>query len=307
MSLTFFLRRLSFSFVALGGLMVLVFVLVRLTGSPVDLFLPLDANDAMRRALAVRLGLEDPIYVQFARWLADISRLDLGMSLWHSRPAADVVFQALPQTLLLGAVVLGLGSLAAIVVGALAAFRPYGAFDRIASAASLMGASIPDFWIGLMGILVFSVSLGWLPTSGYGSPSYWVLPVATLFFRPFGVLVQIVRGAMIAALNAPYIRTARAKGAANRRVIFIHALRNALLPMITVAGDLAVQLAGGVTVIETVFGWPGIGKLMIDAILQRDFAVLQAGILAVAVVIFAINIAIDFAYAAIDPRVRIDK
>lgn len=307
MSLTFFLRRLSFSFVALGGLMVLVFVLVRLTGSPVDLFLPLDANDAMRRALAVRLGLEDPIYVQFARWLADISRLDLGMSLWHSRPAADVVFQALPQTLLLGAVVLGLGSLAAIVVGALAAFRPYGAFDRIASAASLMGASIPDFWIGLMGILVFSVSLGWLPTSGYGSPSYWVLPVATLFFRPFGVLVQIVRGAMIAALNAPYIRTARAKGAANRRVIFIHALRNALMPMITVAGDLAVQLAGGVTVIETVFGWPGIGKLMIDAILQRDFAVLQAGILAVAVVIFAINIAIDFAYAAIDPRVRIDK
>jgi len=304
MSLNQLLQRVLQSVLTLIGLMLVVFVLIRLTGSPVNLFLPLDASDEMREALTAQLGLDQPLGVQFGRWFADAARLDLGASLWHSRPAAEVVLEALPHTLALGAIVLTLATLGAVVVGALAAFRPHGLFDRLASAGSLMGASVPDFWIALMAVLLFAVSLHWLPTSGYGGAQYWVLPVATLVFRPFGVLVQIVRGSMIAAFTAPYIRTARAKGAQNRRVIFVHALRNALLPMVTVAGDLAAQLAGGVTVIETVFGWPGIGKLMIDAILQRDFAVLQAGILAVAAVIVLINIVIDLLYPLIDPRVR---
>ncbi len=301
------LRRLAQSALALVGLMVTVFVLVRLTGSPVDLYLPTDADDEARQELARQLGLDLPLHVQFGRWAADVVRLDLGESLWHSRPAAEVVLEALPQTLALGAVVLAIAIAGAVVVGSLAAVRPQGVFDRIASTVSLAGASVPDFWIGLMGILLFAVTLRWLPTSGYGGAVYWVLPVATLVLRPFGILVQVVRGSVIAALASPYVRTARAKGAQDRRVLFVHTLRNALLPMVTVAGDLAAQFAGGVTVVEAVFGWPGIGKLMIDAILQRDFAVLQAGILAVAAVIVLINIAVDVSYSLIDPRVRTDR
>jgi peptide/nickel transport system permease protein len=233
--------------------------------------------------------------------------LDLGTSIWREQPALDVVLKALPYTLELGGIVLALSLALAIVVGSLAAFRPNGLFDRIAGLISLAGASIPDFWLALMGVLVFAVMLKWLPTSGSGGIQYWIMPVAVLVMRPLGMLVQVVRGSMIAALSSPYVRTARAKGAPERRVIFVHALRNGLLPALTVAGDLATQLAGGVTVIEVVYGWPGIGKLMIDAILNRDFAVLQAGILCVAAIVALINIVIDVAYAAIDPRIQIEK
>ncbi len=303
--LTFVARRLGQGLLTLLALMVIVFMLVRLTGSPVDLYLPLDASDEMRAALAERLGLNQPLWVQFADWLDQVLRLDFGMSLWQNRPAIDLVATALPHTLLLGAITLTLAFLGAVVIGSLAALNPHGLFDSIAAALSLAGASIPDFWFALMGVVVFAVVLGWLPTSGPGGPLHWVLPVLTLVLRPFGILVQVVRGAMIATLSQPYIRAARAKGATERRVLFGHALRNAMLPVITVTGDLAAQFAGGVTVIETVFGWPGIGKLMIDAILQRDFALLQAGVMVVAALIILINIVIDLLYAVIDPRVRV--
>ncbi|MDH4442466.1 MAG: ABC transporter permease [Rhizobium sp.] len=297
--------RLGQGLATLVVLMVTVFLLVRLTGSPVDLYLPLDASAEMREALTARLGLDQPLWAQFATWLGEVLRLDFGTSLWQNRPAIELVATALPETLALGAITLALAFVGAVIIGSLAALKPHGIFDSLASALSLAGASIPDFWFALMAVMVFAVILGWLPTSGPGGPLHWVLPVLTLVLRPFGILVQVVRGAMIATLSQPYIRAARAKGALERRVLFRHALRNAMLPVITITGDLAAQFAGGVTVIETVFGWPGIGKLMIDAILQRDFAVLQAGVLVVATLIIVINIIIDLLYAAIDPRVRV--
>lgn len=298
-------RRLGQGVVTLAVLMVIVFALVRLTGSPVDLYLPLDATEEMRAEMAVRLGLDQPLFLQFWTWAKQILSFDFGTSLWQNRPAIDLVLGALPQTLLLGALTLSLAFVGAVIVGSLAALHQQGPFDRIAATVSLAGASVPDFWFALMGVLIFAVALGWLPTSGMGGPEYWVLPVLTLVLRPFGVLVQVVRGAVIATLSQPYIRTARAKGARENRVLFGHALRNAMLPVVTVTGDLAAVFAGGVTVIETVFGWPGIGKLMIDAIMQRDFAVLQAGVLVVAAVIILINVAVDLLYGLIDPRVRI--
>jgi peptide/nickel transport system permease protein len=307
MSLGYILRRIAQSIAALFALMVVVFVLVRATGSPVNLYLPLDAPQAIRDEMTVRLGLDQPVYVQFWKWFVDALHFDLGTSLWQNKPAIDVVLTALPNTLMLGLVVLVISSLLAILIGSLAAFRPNGWFDRLAGFVSLAGASIPDFWLALMGILLFAVTLGLLPTSGSGNFRYWILPVAVLTMRPLGTLVQVVRGSMISALGSQYVRTARAKGAPERRVIFIHALRNGLLPALTVAGDLAAQFAGGVTVVEVVFGWPGIGKLMIDAILNRDFAVLQAGILCVAAVIVTLNILVDLAYAAIDPRIQIQR
>lgn len=306
MSLAYFVRRTIFAALALAALMTSAFILVRLTGDPVNLYLPVDASDAAREAMRVRLGLDQSLLAQFLDWAGDMLRLDFGMSLWHNRPAMDVVLEALPNTLALGAIALTLAFLAAIVAGSIAAVNAGGWIDRGINVLSQAAASVPDFWLGLMGVLLFAVTFRLLPTSGFGGPVYWVLPIACLFARPFGTLVQIVRGSMIEALNATFVRTARAKGARSKRVIFVHALRNALLPAVTVTGDLAAQFAGGGGVVEVVFGFPGIGKLLINGILKRDFAIVQASIFAVAVVIFIINILVDMLYASIDPRVRVE-
>ncbi|OWO94417.1 ABC transporter permease [Rhizobium esperanzae] len=306
MSLTYFLRRAAFAALALAALMTSAFFLVRLTGDPVNLYLPVDASAAAREAMRVRLGLDRSLVAQFFDWAWDMLRLDFGTSLWHNRPAMDVVLEALPNTLALGAIALALAFAAAIVVGSIAAVNAGGWIDQGVNVLSQAAASVPDFWLGLMGVLLFAVTFRILPTSGFGGPVYWVLPVACLFARPFGTLVQIVRGSMIEALNATFVRTARAKGARDGRVTFVHALRTALLPAVTVTGDLAAQFAGGGGVVEVVFGFPGIGKLLIDGILKRDFAIVQASIFAVAVVIFFINILVDMLYASIDPRVRVE-
>lgn len=307
MSPAYFLRRTGYALLALAGLMIAVFFLVRLTGDPVNLYLPVDASQAARDAMRERLGLDRSVWFQFLDWGAQMLRFDFGTSLWHNRPALEVVLQALPNTLALGAIALVLAFGSAIVFGSLAALKPGSWFDRLVNLVSQAAASVPDFWLGLMGILIFAVTFRLLPTSGFGGPIYWILPVACLFARPFGTLVQIVRGSMIEALNASFVRTARAKGATEGRVTFVHALRTALLPAITVTGDLAAQFAGGGGVVEVVFGFPGIGKLLIDGILKRDFALVQASIFCVAVVIFLINILVDLLYAAVDPRVRLDQ
>lgn len=191
-----------------------------------------------------------------------------------------------------------------IVVGSLAAFRAGGFFDRLSSVISLVGASVPDFWLAIVAIVVFSVNLAWLPTSGTGSLLHWILPICVLFIRPFGIIVQVVRGSMIGALSSAYVKTARAKGVRSGPIIFVHALRNAMLPVITVIGDQAASLLNGAVIVETIFGFPGVGKLMIDSILQRDFNVVLAAILVTALAIFLMNLLIDLAYALLDPRIR---
>jgi peptide/nickel transport system permease protein len=297
-------RRTLHSAISLIGLIILVFVLVRLTGDPTNLYLPIDASLEARATFSERHGFNDPVIEQFGRFLVDLSRFDLGDSLRMARPALDVVLEAFPTTLMLAGFTMLAALSLAIVVGALAAYRPGGPFDRIGSVLSLAGASAPDFWVAITGILVFAVALGWLPTSGTGTPWHWVMPLAVLLIRPFGLLVQVVRGAMISALSSAYVKTARAKGVRERSVIFVHALRNATLPVITVAGDQTVGIINGAVIVETVFGFPGVGKLMIDAITQRDFAVVQAAILVTALAIFLMNVLIDLAYAVLDPRIR---
>lgn len=297
-------RRAYHSILSVIGLLTLVFFLTRLTGDPSALYLPLDSSIEARQAFARLNGLDQPVYAQFLHYLRDLLSLDFGESLRQHRSAIDVALEAFPQTLKLAVVAMSLSVVLAIVVGALAAARPGSLFDRIAGIVSLAGASTPDFWIAIVGILVFSVGLGILPTSGTGSILHWIMPVFVLMLRPFGLLVQVVRGTMISALASPYIKTARAKGLKRRRIIFGHALRNSLLPVVTVAGDLATGLINGAVVVETIFGWPGIGKLMIDSIIQRDFAVVQSTILVTAIAIFIVNIAIDLLYVGLDPRIR---
>ncbi|MGX1564686.1 ABC transporter permease [Streptomyces sp. NPDC055506] len=302
--LTLLRRRAVSSVIPLLVVVLGVFFLARLTGDPANLYLPLSATPEMRAEFAARNGLDEPLITQFGDYLAQVAHLDFGESLRTAQPAGEAVLRAFPATLQLAGWTMLLAILGAVVIGSLAAYRPNSATDRIASFLSSTAASVPDFWIAIMGVLVFAVTLGWLPTSGTSGAAAWVLPVATLLIRPFGVLVQVVRGAMVSALSAPYVKVARGKGASELRVVFGHALRNAAAPALTVAGDLAVGLVNGAVVVETIFGWPGIGKLMIDSVLQRDFAVLQAAVLVTALAIFALNILVDLCHALLDPRVR---
>ncbi|GGF59752.1 peptide/nickel transport system permease protein [Mameliella alba] len=297
-------QRAIASAISLVALIVLVFFLSRLTGDPTTLYLPVDASLESREQFRKLHGLNDPLIVQFGRYVGDLIRLDFGESIRRSEPALDAVLRAFVWTLQLAVITMALVTAAAIVLGSLAAFKVGGLFDRIATFFSLIGASAPDFWIAIVAIVIFSVNLGWVPTSGTGSVWHWILPISVLFIRPFGLILQIVRGSMITALSSAYVKTARAKGVRNRPIIFVHALRNAMLPVITVIGDQAAALLNGAVVVETVFGFPGVGKLMIDSILQRDFTVVLAAIFVTAVAIFLMNILIDILYAVLDPRIR---
>jgi peptide/nickel transport system permease protein len=297
-------RRILHSLVSLTGLFVLVFFLARLTGDPSALYLPIDASAETRFQFAEQRGFNDPLIVQFMRFLSGAVQLDFGESLRQSRPALTIVLEAFPVTLALAAISMSVALTLAILIGALGAWRPGGIFDRTANLLALFGASMPNFWIAIVGILFFAVWLRVLPTSGMGGPAYWVLPVAVLVLRPLGLIAQVVRGSMISALSSAYVKTARAKGVTTRAIIFVHALRNAMLPVITVAGDQAAGIINGAVIVETVFGFSGVGKLLIDSITYRDFAVLQAAVIVTAVAIMIMNVLIDLAYATLDPRIR---
>ncbi|MGO7593690.1 ABC transporter permease [Rhizobium leguminosarum] len=297
-------KRAIASGVSLVVLIVIVFFLSRLTGDPTDLYLPIDATTEMRQQFREMNGFNDPLIVQFGRYVSDLAQGNFGQSLRQARPAMDVVLEAFVWTFWLAAITMVLVTIAAIVIGSLAAFRVGGVFDRLATFFSLIGAAAPDFWLAIVAIVIFAVKLHVLPTSGTGTFWHWVLPVSVLFIRPFGLILQVVRGSMISVLSSAYVKTARAKGVRSNSIIFIHGLRNAMLPVITVIGDQAAAILNGAVVVETVFGFPGIGKLMIDSILLRDFAVVLAVIMVSALAIFIMNLLIDIAYALLDPRIR---
>lgn len=298
-------RRALTSLLPLLFVLLGVFVLARLTGNPASLYLPESATAAQREAFNVRNGFDDPILSQMLDYLTGVVQLDFGTSLRTDESASAMALRAFPATLQLAFSTMLIAIVLAVILGSWAAFRPNSIADRIASFVSMTAASMPDFWFAITGIWIFAVVLGVLPTSGTDAGMLsWILPVATLAIRPVGVLTQVVRGAMVSALSAPYVRLARSKGATDVRVVTHHALRNAAAPALTVAGDLAVGLVNGAVVVESIFGWPGIGNLMIDSITGRDFAVLQACVLLTAIAIFVLNILIDVCYALLDARVR---
>ncbi|MDC9812724.1 ABC transporter permease [Rhizobium binxianense] len=297
-------KRAIASGVSLVVLVVIVFFLSRLTGDPTDLYLPIDATTDMRQQFREMNGFNDPLIIQFGRYVSDLAQGNFGESLRQARPAMDVVLEAFVWTFWLAVITMALVTVAAIVIGSLAAFRVGGVFDRLTTFFSLIGAAAPDFWLAIVAIVIFAVKLHVLPTSGTGTFWHCVLPVSVLFIRPFGLILQVVRGSMISVLSSAYVKTARAKGVRSNSIIFIHGLRNAMLPVITVIGDQAAAILNGAVVVETVFGFPGIGKLMIDSILLRDFAVVLAVIMVSALAIFIMNLLIDIAYTLLDPRIR---
>ena len=232
--LSFIRKRAVASLISLIGLVVMVFFLSRLTGDPAALFLPVEASEEMKNQFRELHGLNDPLLVQFGRYVGDVLTGDLGESLRKARPALDVVLEAFIWTLWLAVITMSLVTAAAIVVGSLAAFRAGGFFDRFSSIVSLVGASVPDFWLAIVAIVIFAVNLAWLPTSGTGTIWHWILPISVLFVRPFGIIVQVVRGSMISALSSAYVKTARAKGLNNGVIQRRHVLRNALVPTVAV-------------------------------------------------------------------------
>jgi peptide/nickel transport system permease protein len=303
--LKFLSLRLTTSLIALIGVMVMVFFLARLTGSPATLYLPVDATDEMVEAFNRTNGFDQPLITQFFNFVLDALRFDFGRSLSQQRPASVAVLSAMPQTILLTAIAMSLTLLLSIPLGTLAALRPNSLQDRAITLFSLFTASIPDFWFALVCVLVLSVNLGLLPTSGQSSLLSWVLPVATVMLHPVGVLTQVVRGAMLETLNAGYVQNARARGYGWKRLAFRHALRNASLPIITVAGDRAGGMINGAVIVSAVFAWPGIGQVLVDAVYNRDFAVIQAGVFVVGIAVILLNVLVDLIYAAADPRIRI--
>ena len=303
----FILRRLFQGFWVVFGVTATVFVVTRVFGDPVALMLPLNASDAQRAAFAAQIGLDQPLPVQFWRFLGDIATLNFGDSLWQRRPAIEVVFERLPNTALLVAAGLGLAVLVSIPLGAIAALRPGGVVDRRVVSVGLLGLAMPQFWLGLMAIMVFAVQLKWLPTSGFGTPAHLVLPALTLAMTPIARFTMMVRAAMIDELNKPYVQTARAKGMSLPHILRVHTLRTILVPFLALSGwELITALSGYTVVVETVFAWPGLGMTAVQAIQRGDLFLMQAIVFVIAALIVLIGIVIDVAAKAIDPRIELN-
>ncbi len=284
--------------------MVAVFFVTHLLGDPASLMLRPEATEEQRQALRESLGLNDPLLVQFGRYMGDLARADFGNSIWQRVPAMEIVLDRLPATLYLAGATLIVAIPLAVLLGTISAIKPRSIADRVVTVVSLAGVSTADFWLGLMLILLFAVRFGWLPTSGYGGLAFVVLPAATLAVRPIGRISQVVRSAMLDQMRSGYVTTARAKGLTERIVIFSHTLKNAAIPILTLMGDEAASLLNGAVVIETLFGWPGVGILLIQAIENRDLPLIEASVIVIAIMIVGVNLLVDLAYTFIDPRVR---
>lgn len=284
-----------------------VFFLSRLTGDPARLYLPLNATAEDVANFKRIHGLNSSLLHQYLDFLRNLLHLDFGNSLLRSLPATQVVLEAFPTTLRLVAVTVAVTLVVGLAAGSIAALAPGSILDRAINFAAIAASSIPDFWLALVGILVFAVNLHWLPVSGTGPPQYWVLPVAVLMARLCGTFVVVVRGSMVESLTSLYIKAARGRGIPTQRVLFFHGLRNSVIPAVTFLGVQTAGLINGAVVVETIFGWPGVGNLMIQSVLGRDFAVIQAGVAIIGLAIILLNALTDALQVALDPRLRVAR
>jgi peptide/nickel transport system permease protein len=303
--LRYSLRRTLHSLVVLVGVLIVVFLVVNQIGDPARLMLPPDAPIQVYLDLRAKLGLDDPLLERFWRTMRGWLTGDFGDSLWQGVPAMDLALQRVPATLTLSLASLAFAVPAALLLGSRSAIKPGSLADRCVTTVSLAGVSVADFWLGLMLILLFSVQLGLLPTSGFSGLQYLILPALTLAFRPIGRIAQIARSALVEEMQKPYIQTLRAKGLTEAQIVRRHALKNTAIPIITVSGDEIATFLNGAVVIETIFAWPGIGSLLIGAIERRDLPLIEACVFVVAIMVIALNFIIDLSYARLDPRAKL--
>jgi len=300
-------RRLASIVPTLIGVTLLVFAFLHaVPGDPVEIMLGESASARDVAGLREALGLDRPLPEQLAHFASRLAHGDLGASIAFRAPVATVIAERLPATMLLAAVALVLAIVTAIPLGVAAALRPRSLLDRVARLVSLIGVAVPSFVLGPLLVLVFAIRLGWLPVSGNDGPAHVILPAVTLALGMSGVLVRLTRSAMLDALTMDHLRTARAKGAGTARVAIVHALRTALPPVVTVVGLQAGALLAGAIVTETIFAWPGVGRLVVQAIGARDYPLVQGCVLTIGLAYVVVNLGTDVALTLLDPRIRDD-
>lgn len=281
-----------------------VFFILRMTGNPAALFVPMDVSRTSVAAFSREFGFNRPLWQQYLTFLWQVAHGNFGQSLSYRQSAMGLVLDHLGATADLALLSLALSLVVSVPLGVLAASKPGGALDNLVSALVISLQAIPVFWLGLLLILVFAVDLRWLPPSGREGIASYILPVVTLSTYTMASFLRLARASMVSALNQDYVRTARAKGASQGRVLVAHALRNSLIPLVTVVGLNLATLLGGAVVTETIFSWPGLGRLLMNALLNRDFTIVQAGVFFVSATYSVLNLVVDVLYAAIDPRIH---
>jgi ABC-type dipeptide/oligopeptide/nickel transport system permease component len=297
-------RRIIRLVVVLAGVSLVTFAILQVSGDPISLMMP-EAPEADRAVLRQSMGFNDPLPVQFARFVGNIVRGDFGQSFFHREPALPIVLARMPTTLLLSVLAMGLSLLIAVPIGILSAVRRNSVFDHSATLVVFLGTSMPVFWTGIMLILLFAVQLRVLPVSGWDSWAALVLPGITLTTVSTPLLLRLVRSSMLDVVGLDYVRTARAKGVSEWIIICRHALTTAALPLVTVAGLQFGLLLGGAIITETVFAVPGMGRLIVGAIRQLDFPIVQAGVFVLALIVVLVNFAVDMLYIYLNPQIRV--
>jgi ABC-type dipeptide/oligopeptide/nickel transport system permease component len=289
----------------IGGVVTIIFLIVRvIPGDPAAVLLGTHATAEMIAEQRAKMGLDRPLAVQYALFLRQVAVGDWGRSYHEGRPAFAIVLERLPATLELAAAAIAATLVLSVLLGTLAARRIQSAVDHAIGVFSLVGQAVPNFWLGLVLILVFARSLRWLPSFGRGTPWHLVLPTVTLSVQLIGVMTRLIRAGIVETAGQDYVRTARAKGLAEPAVLMRHVYRNMLIPVVTVLGLQLGSLVAGVVVVETVFAWPGLGRLIVTAIDNRDYPVVQAAVTFVAALFVGLNLLVDLTYAVLDPRIR---
>lgn len=296
-------RRIVLSLLTIFLAISLMFIVLHLGGDPVLLLVPLDASQEYIDRMRVQWGLNDPLWLQYAHFVGKAVLGDFGVSLKYNVPALSLVADRLPATALLAFVSIVFAVVVGVPLGFLSALKKNSLTDKLSNVGSVLGQSVPSFWLGLILILVFSVNLHWLPTGGMGTPEQLVMPGLTLGLYSLGRVVKLTRSSVLEVLRAEYVRTARAKGLSEQVVLFRHVLRNASIPIVTIIGLQMSGLIGGAIIVETIFAWPGLGRLIIQSIQFRDFPTAQAAVFFTAVTVSAINLIVDMLYGVLNPRV----
>ncbi|WP_343586280.1 ABC transporter permease [Herbaspirillum sp.] len=306
------LKRLALSIPTLVLVSIVVFSLLAvLPGDPVAAILGMEATPEAAAALRLKLGLDDPLLVQYGHWIWAVLHGDLGRSFIDNTPVAEALWQRLPVTIELALGSFAVAVLIAVPAGILSAARPRGVANALGTFIALFGMSVPHFWLGMMFIILFAVKLGWLPASGFVPLSEdWqanllamLMPMVVTGLREAAILMRMVRSSLLEVLNEDYIRTAFSKGLRDWQVVLGHALRNAMIPVVTASGLMVSGMLGGLVITESIFGIPGMGKMIVDAIFQRDYVTVQAGVLAATVMVVIVNLCVDLLYSVIDPRI----
>lgn len=303
----FIARRLLLMLFVMFGVVTMVFYLVHLIpGDPVDIMLGDNAISADKEALRHNLGLDQPLHIQYGRYLSGVLQGDLGISVHSNRPVTDEILEHFPASfeLMSGAMVVAI--LMALPLGIVSAIKPYGLLDGVSMLISFLGISIPNFWLGPLLIILFSIQLDWLPINERGGLEHLILPSLTLGTSMAAMLSRMVRASLLEVLDEDYIRTARAKGLSEWRVVLKHAMRNALIPVITIIGLQVGVLLSGAIITEAIFDWPGVGTLLLDGIYTRNYPLVQGCILFIAMIYVLVNMVTDISYAWADPRVRLN-